>query len=499
VAVQPSSPPPVRLVRYLPLAALTTFVVVISPALLVALLAPRGGLLQAALAAAAAVAISIAFNSAAAAVWKRGRTSRDIVFADLMLWGWLRRYRTERHLSRLRDLVESSSAGGSPVAVQLLIDLAIRLERRDPYTSGHSQRVARYAARTARAMGLSPAEIAAIRTAGLVHDVGKLYTRREVLNNPGRLSDAEFDEIKRHPGDGADMLAGVEDREITAIVRHHHERLDGRGYPDGLAGAAIPLGARIIAVADTFDALTSSRAYRRAATQQKAIEILSEGAGSQLDGVAVAAFLRSYSSRRSVLWGAVAVEAPWSLLSGLQAASSSVGVTAGVASLLPALGVVGALSLSHGLPGASQVNRLTSLPTQSRAPAPAALSPSLHASKTTTRRATSPRHPRRALIKPRHTNVTSPGPLPSRPSAAGGPARTPAPAGTVSPSELQPAGGPPAPIAPPVETPSTPPAPTPVLPAPPVVGIPIIPPPSVPTVTLPTVTTPSVTLPVGAA
>src|SRR6202043_1885938 len=115
-----------------------------------------------------------------------------------------------------------------------------------------------------------------------------------------RLTDSEFAVIKRHASDGADMLEGAADPEITAMVRHHHERVDGRGYPAGLAGADIPLGARIIAVADTFDAITSSRAYRGAKPQKKALEVLDKGAGTQLDSVAVAAFRDRYSGRRSV-------------------------------------------------------------------------------------------------------------------------------------------------------------------------------------------------------
>ena len=134
----------------------------------------------------------------------------------------------------------------------------------------------RHAYMIARGMGLPPAEIARIRTAAALHDVGKLDTPREVLNKPGRLSDEEFALIQRHPVDGAAMVAELGDDEVTAIVRHHHERLDGGGYPDGLEGSEIPLGARIIAVADTFDALTSTRPYRPGCRHKKALDILRE-------------------------------------------------------------------------------------------------------------------------------------------------------------------------------------------------------------------------------
>ncbi len=107
-----------------------------------------------------------------------------------------------------------------------------------------------------------------------MHDVGKVETPTAVLHKAGRLSDEEFDIVKRHPVDGADMVATLDDDELTAIVRHHHERLDGTGYPDGLAGDEIPLGARILAVADTFDAITSTRPYRQANPHKKALDIL---------------------------------------------------------------------------------------------------------------------------------------------------------------------------------------------------------------------------------
>jgi HD domain len=169
--------------------------------------------------------------------------------------------------------------------------------------------------------------VAKVRTAAAVHDVGKLQVPREVINKPGKLTDEEFAAIKRHPQDGAEMVSGMGDPEITAIVRHHHERLDGRGYPDGLSAADIPLGARIVAVADTFDALTSSRPYRAASKHKKAIDILKKEAGSQLDPDAVAAFLSYYSGRRPVAWWTAITTAPprlfqW-LMGSLQGASAA--------------------------------------------------------------------------------------------------------------------------------------------------------------------------------
>ena len=130
-----------------------------------------------------------------------------------------------------------------------------------------------------------------IECAARVHDVGKIIVSPEILEKPGRLAPCEFEEIQRHAVFGARLAASLGDPELTAIVRHHHERLDGSGYPDRLRGEEIPLGARIVAVTDTFDALTTRRPYREARTPGRAIEILREESGVTLDGEVVGAFL----------------------------------------------------------------------------------------------------------------------------------------------------------------------------------------------------------------
>lgn len=289
-----------RLWRYLPLAIVATGLVIVLPAAVVAALVPRAGLAMTLVSAVAAIAISLILAVAGAALWKRQPRSRDVVFADLMLWCWVRRYWSERRLSQARELFESARRAGPRVNIELLLGLSRLLEARDSHIHGHSQRVARYAVRISRAMGLSEREVAMIRTAAEVHDVGKIYTPRAILNSPRPLTEAEFAAVKEHAARGAEMLTVVGDHEITAMVRHHHERIDGAGYPDGLAGSAIPLGARIIAVADTFDAITSDRPYRPARSQKHALDILSAEAGAQLDAGAVAAFEQGYCARRSV-------------------------------------------------------------------------------------------------------------------------------------------------------------------------------------------------------
>ena len=217
-----------------------------------------------------------------------------------MVWGRLGRWRKERRLASvvvlLKDLDSGEARDGESRErrTELLAQLAAALEANDPYIHQHSRRVARHAEMIARRMCLPDEQIAKVRTAAALHDVGKINTPVAVLHKPGGLSDSEFELIKRHAADGAEMVATLGDAELTAMVRHHHERLDGTGYPDALTGDAIPLGARIIAVADTFDAITSTRAYRPAKAHKKALAILAEEAGLRLDERAVSAF-RGYT------------------------------------------------------------------------------------------------------------------------------------------------------------------------------------------------------------
>jgi putative nucleotidyltransferase with HDIG domain len=258
-----------------------------------------------------AMALSVMAASAGAAIWARRPNSRDIVFADLMLWGWLRRVRAERRLAEAQGLLGSGThaVDGEGLSrerrCKVLQRLAAMLEAKDTDTLGHSRRVTRHAERIARDMGLSREEVRRVRIAASIHDVGKVHTPRHILAKPGSLTAQELAIMKRHTVDGADMAAELGDPEITAMVRHHHERMDGTGYPNGLRREQIPLGARIIAVADTFDAITSSRAYHGARNHRRALQVVSEEAGWRLDPEAVAAFLRYYSGKRSVAWSAL--------------------------------------------------------------------------------------------------------------------------------------------------------------------------------------------------
>ncbi|HEX3735366.1 MAG TPA: HD-GYP domain-containing protein [Solirubrobacterales bacterium] len=305
----------------------TTLAVVGIPVLVVSLLNASGTVTSLVLLLAIGTVLSIAASRAGAAFWASRTGAGDTVFGDLMLWGWLRRRRQERQLSSALALLgrqgDGEGAGAHEVSVRrrarLFEQLASALEARDPDTHNHSRRVARHAAAIAKRMGLSGEEVARIRTAGAVHDVGKIETPREIIDKPGALSDEEFAVIKRHAVVGAEMVAGLEDPELTRIVRHHHERLDGAGYPDGLSGEEIPLGARIIAVADTFDALTSARPYRPAKRHREALDLLAAEAGTQLDPDAVRAFRGYYSGLRSVVFWVFALNGPRQLLTWLAA------------------------------------------------------------------------------------------------------------------------------------------------------------------------------------
>jgi HD domain len=306
-----------KLVAYLPLVFAATFVVVLAPTLFVWWLRDSGAVSSMWVALAIGVMMSLAASQVGAAIWKT-KSDSDMLFNELMLWGWVQRWRSERRVAAASNLLGLSV--GRPNAItgeqlsseektRLLTQLTSSLESSDPYTHGHSRRVARHAANIAKHMGLSGGEIAKIRAAGAMHDVGKVETPTAVLHKAGRLTDEEFDIVKRHPVDGADMVATLDDAELTAIVRHHHERLDGTGYPDGQAGNEIPLGARILAVADTFDAITSTRPYRQANPHKKALDILTTEAGTQLDPNAVKAFVECYSGMKPVAFWAVLINA----------------------------------------------------------------------------------------------------------------------------------------------------------------------------------------------
>ena len=167
---------------------------------------------------------------------------------------------------------------------QSLRTFAGTIDAKDRYTEGHSQRVAIYSKELARRMGMNAAMQEHIYYVALLHDIGKIGIPDSVLNKPGRLTDEEYGIIKRHPLIGADILKNYTAiKDVTDGARYHHERYDGKGYCEGLAGGNIPLIARIIAVADTYDAMSSKRCYRESLSSEVIIDELERVSGSQLD------------------------------------------------------------------------------------------------------------------------------------------------------------------------------------------------------------------------
>lgn len=176
--------------------------------------------------------------------------------------------------------------------------LAAAIEVKDPYTKGHLERVADLAVAIGEEMGLPPERLRVLAIGATLHDIGKLGVADSILRNPGRLSGDDLAEMRRHPLQGDVILRSIPSlKKAVALVRHHHEWWNGAGYPDGRKGEAIPLEARIIAVADMFDALTSSRAYRSAWTRERALEQVRQETGTHLDP-ACAAALERVSARR---------------------------------------------------------------------------------------------------------------------------------------------------------------------------------------------------------
>ena len=180
---------------------------------------------------------------------------------------------------------------------QRLVDaLNASMEARDAYTSGHARRVSEYAMMIAREMGISGRDIYTLQRGALLHDVGKVGVSDTVLLKPGKLTPEERKHIETHPVVGANITTQVEfDADIIDMVRHHHERYDGTGYPDRLKGEDISRNARILAVADSLDAMLSDRPYRKGMEKEKALGLIREASGTQFDPVVVEALMRAAS------------------------------------------------------------------------------------------------------------------------------------------------------------------------------------------------------------
>ncbi|MCZ6795629.1 MAG: response regulator [Planctomycetota bacterium] len=205
---------------------------------------------------------------------------------------------------RIEQAFDKSRARRSQRSVQAIVgSLMAALEAKDPYLKSHSERVSRLATQLGRDVGLDALEVERLGWAALVHDVGKIGVSETVLHKPGKLTEEEFTEMKRHPVYSAEIIRPLAhlkggDPTVRAIY-HHHERMDGKGYPDGIKGEAIPLLSRLISVCDVFDALSSDRPYRKALGEEKIREIIEDLSGDHLDEQLAAVFLRNLNRYRS--------------------------------------------------------------------------------------------------------------------------------------------------------------------------------------------------------
>jgi putative two-component system response regulator len=211
----------------------------------------------------------------------------DYIFKPFGAEDLTRAVRAKLDRRRVVELFDTRSAH-----VQTVTMLANVIEARDQYTGGHVQRVQRYALLLAHALAWGAEAVSVLEFGALLHDIGKILVPRTVLNKPKKLASAEWALLRRHPEVGAEMLAGVDHlRRAIPYVRHHHERWDGSGYPDGLAGQGIPLEGRMLALADTFDAMTTDRPYRQALPREHALEEIRSRAGTQFDPELTAVFI----------------------------------------------------------------------------------------------------------------------------------------------------------------------------------------------------------------
>ncbi|MCW3044448.1 MAG: diguanylate cyclase with sensor [Actinobacteria bacterium] len=211
--------------------------------------------------------------------------------ANFLPLRWIRHRIAHRNVQAIIDRLRQTPAAPSREAQKALLDLSRELARRDIYTRAHSGRVSRLSVEVGQKIGLSPEECELARLAGLLHDIGKLEIPTSILNKPGPLDPDEADLVRTHPTVGAALVSPYIGADVVNAVRHHHERVDGAGYPDGVDGDALPLIARLVPVVDTYDALISDRAYRPGRSREEAFMELRAVAGTQLDADLVEALI----------------------------------------------------------------------------------------------------------------------------------------------------------------------------------------------------------------
>ena len=229
---------------------------------------------------------------------QRALKRREMLLENRQLSQWLKEEVTTRTAELHRERMKLER-----LSIATLEALVNALEAKDPYMRGHSARVADLSATIAHQLGLADEDVEHIRVAGRLHDIGKIGTRESVLNKQGALTPDEFEHVKQHVVIGSQILAPLSHLgDIMPAVRHHHERWDGTGYPDGLRGEEIPLTARIIGAAEVFDALSTSRAYQEKMTPEKAIERIADLPGTVLDPKVHEALATVVARRRTLVF-----------------------------------------------------------------------------------------------------------------------------------------------------------------------------------------------------
>ncbi|MGH7567776.1 MAG: HD domain-containing phosphohydrolase [Gemmatimonadales bacterium] len=229
---------------------------------------------------------------------QRALKRREMLLENRQLNQWLKEEVTTRtaELHRERNKLER-------ISIATLEALVNALEAKDPYLRGHSSRVADLSATIAGQLGLSDEDVEQVRVAGRLHDIGKIGTREAVMNKQGALTPEEYDHVKQHVIIGSQILAPLTHLgDVIGYVRSHHERWDGTGYPDGLRGEEIPIGARVIGAAEVYDALSTSRPYQEKMTPEEAVERMSELRGTVLDPNVHDALATVVARRRTLVY-----------------------------------------------------------------------------------------------------------------------------------------------------------------------------------------------------
>lgn len=241
----------------------------------------------------------------AATAWRRTAALPGAGPSEHLPQRWLRHRQAHRRMSQLVRQLGEQPPAPSQDSLDMVLDLCRALARRDPYTRAHSGRVSRLSESLGRQVGLSKDECEVARLAALMHDIGKLGIPPSILNKPGPLDSYETGLVAQHTVIGAALVAPIAGPDVARAIRHHHERMDGGGYPDGISAEAIPTIARLVAVADTYDALVSDRAYRPARSRVEAFAVLRDVAGTQLDATFVEILIEMESARVPLgAWGA---------------------------------------------------------------------------------------------------------------------------------------------------------------------------------------------------